>query len=266
MTHLKIALAQMRSEKGDWEGNLRQVEHYMAAAKAEGCDIVVFPEMSLSGYNDPALFPESVQPLDSEWVKQFIDLTGKYRTIASAGFIETNPAGGKPFITQVLAHNGHILGTYRKRHVVDEEADWFSPGHTTPIFRLDLPGGALPIALTICADSDNPAVFADAARDGARLVLHSSAPGLYGRRNTQAEWQDGFDWYKSHLTGRLPLYAREHNLYIAVATQTGQTVDEDFPGGSYVFGPDGEYLAASPNYDEMLLVCELNIPTHEASN
>src|SRR6476469_7877972 len=139
MTTMKIGLAQMRSEKGAWADNLARVEGYMRQAKEAGCDIVVFPEMSLSGYNDPAVYPESVQPLDSEWVRVFVRMTGQVGIVASAGFIETNPSGGKPFITQMLAQNGEIVGSYRKRHVVDEEAEWFSPGEDAPVFTLDLP-------------------------------------------------------------------------------------------------------------------------------
>ncbi len=257
--HLRIALAQMRSEKADWAGNLQRVEHYMAAAATQRCGIIIFPEMSLSGYNDPTFYPDSVQPLESGWVSQFIALTARYRIIASAGFIETNPTGGKPYITQLLAQSGRLLGSYRKRHVVGEEADWFSPGDTTSIFHLNLPGGTIPVALAICADSDNPQVFADAAHCGARLVLHSSAPGLCGRRTTPAEWQDGFDWYTQHLAHCLPNCARSYGLYIAVATQTGSTVDEDFPGGSFIFAPNGDCILASPDYNEMLLTHDLDI-------
>jgi len=93
-------------------------------------------------------------------------------------------------------------------------------------------------------------------------VFHSSAPGLYPpRRTDSASWQAGFDWYNSYLLDQLPAYAKDNMLFIAVATQTGATIDEDFPGGSFVFGPDGECLARTENYEETLLVHELDIPT-----
>jgi predicted amidohydrolase len=256
---IKIALAQMRCEKGDWSGNLERIERYMAQSRAEGCDIVAFPEMSLSGYCDPTRFPESVQPLESKWVEKFVRLTGKYGIAASAGFIEANPEG-KPFVTQVLAQDGRMIGSYRKRHIVDEEVAWFSPGDHTPTFHLRLTQGEITCALAVCADSNNPAVFADAARGGTKIVFHSSAPGLYGRRTDEASWEAGFSWYKSYLAERLPRYAREHGLYIAVATQTGATVDEDFPGGSFVFGPDGACLACTLDYAETLLIYDLELP------
>src|SRR5436309_643119 len=109
MVQLRIALAQMVCEKGDWAGNLARAAAAMAQARAAGCDLIVLPEMGLSGYCDPARFPHSVQPLDSAWVQQFVALTAQYGLAASGGWIETNPAG-KPFITQVLAQAGRVVG------------------------------------------------------------------------------------------------------------------------------------------------------------
>jgi predicted amidohydrolase len=251
----------MRSEKGDWEGNLARTDDYMRQAAAQGCHIIVLPEMSLSGYADPAKFPHAVQTLESHWIQHFIALTARYKIAASGGFIEANP-GGKPYITQVLAQNGRLVGVYRKVHVVDEEADWFSPGSDMPVFTLPVGNQKLTCALAVCADDDRPDLFSTFARKGARVVFHSSAPGLYGRRVSVADWQDGYDWYVGHLAERLPVYARDNSLYIAVATQTGATVDEDFPGGSFVIDPDGECLASTPNWDEALLIHEIS-PTDD---
>jgi predicted amidohydrolase len=253
---LRLALAQMRSEKGDWEGNLQRAEQYTKQAAAVGCHIIVLPEMSLSGYADPSKFPHAVQTLDSPWIERFVSLTTRYDIAASGGFIEANPQG-KPYITQVLAQGGRIVGVYRKVHVVDEEADWFTPGSDMPVFTLPVGDTMLTCALAVCADDDRPDLFSTFARKGARVVFHSSAPGLYGRRVSMEDWQDGYDWYKGHLTERLPVYARDNGLYIAVATQTGATVDEDFPGGSFVFGADGECLAGTNDYSETLLIHEI---------
>jgi predicted amidohydrolase len=255
---LRIALAQMRCEKGEWEGNLAQAEEYMRQAAREGCDVLVLPEMSLSGYCDPAKFPEAPQSLGSHLLARFVEMTARYGIAASGGFIETNPEG-KPFITQVLAQNGNIVGVYRKVQVVDEEADWFSPGDRTPTFSLETREGDLTCALAVCADSERPDLFRRFAEGGAKVVFHSSAPGLYGRRVTEEEWQDGYNWYTGEITEQLSQYARDNCLYIAVATQTGATVDEDFPGGSFLFGPDGGILAQTDGWDETLLLSEIDL-------
>lgn len=256
---LKIALAQIRCEKGDWTGNLRRVEELMAQASKQGCNVIVFPEMGLSGYCNPTLFPDAVQALDSPLVRQFVDLTARYPIAASGGFIEAKPEG-KPYITQLLAKGGRIVGTYRKVNVVEEEAELFSPGSDTPVFQLPLREGDITCALAVCADSDRPDIFESFTQRGARIVFHSSAPGLYTRRTDEAAWQAGFDWYKSHLAERLPVWAKSNNLAIAVATQCGATVDEDFPGGSFVFDQGGTCLASTTGYEEALLVCDLEIP------
>src|SRR3954449_11387675 len=109
MTRVKLALAQMRCEKGDWPGNLARAEARMAEAAAAGCDALVLPEMGLSGYCDPARFPDSVQPLGSPWIQKFVDMASEHGIAASGGFIEANP-NGKPFITQVLTQGGRITG------------------------------------------------------------------------------------------------------------------------------------------------------------
>lgn len=256
---LKIALAQMRCEKGDWEGNLRRTGELTAEAAALGCDVVVFPEMGLSGYCCDERYTQAARSLDAEPVRRFVDLTARYGVAASGGFIEANGAG-KPFVTQVLAQNGRVVGVYHKTHIVDEEAGLFSPGTQMPVFKLPVRGEELTCALAICADSDRPDLFARFAEQGARVVFHSSAPGLYERRTDEASWRAGYDWYKGYLGERLPGYARDNRLVIATATQCGATVDEDFPGGSFVFGVDGSCLACTEDHREALLVYELEVP------
>ncbi len=255
---LKIALAQMRCEKGDWEGNLRRTGELMAEAAAQGCEVVVFPEMGLSGYCFDEHYTQAARPLDSPSVRRFVELTARYSVAASGGFIEAN-GQDKPFVAQVLAQHGRVVGVYRKVHIVGEEAELFSPGTQMPVFKLPVQDGELTCALAICADSDRPDLFARFAEQGARVVFHSSAPGLYGRRTDEASWRAGYDWYRGYLGERLPGYARDNNLTIAIATQCGATVDEDFPGGSFVFNRDGACLACTEDYREALLVYDLDV-------
>ena len=230
----------------------------MAEAAAQGCQVAIFPEMGLSGYCFNEHYRDAARSLDSAVVERFVDLTARYSIAASGGFIEAN-GDKKPFVTQVLAQNGRIIGVYRKVHIVDEEAQLFSPGIEMPVFKLPMRDEELTCALAICADSDRPDLFARFAEQGARVVFHSSAPGLYTRRTDEASWHAGYEWYKSYLEERLPPYARDNGLTIAVATQCGATVDEDFPGGSFVFDPHGSCLACTEDYKEKLLVHELEI-------
>jgi predicted amidohydrolase len=249
---LRLALVQLRCEKGDLDGNLAAHVAHIAAAEARGADIVCFPEMSLTGYVDPARMPHAVVPLASPLVAEFVSLTRGRTLTAVAGIIEPRP-GQKPYITQLVARDGQLLGVYRKLTIVHEEAAWFSPGADLPLFQ----HRGLPFGLAVCADIDAPEVFARAAAQGARLVLHPSAPGLYGAQTTR-DWQSGYTWWRDGCHTKLGAYARDYGLYIATATQAGRTSDEDFPGGGFLFGPDGRCLAETLDWSEGVL--DVDIP------
>lgn len=252
---MRIALVQMRCEKGDTPGNLARIGNEIRTAVERGAEIAVFPEMSITGYIDPARFPEAVLDLESAPVREFVATTNGRTVTAVAGIVERNP-DGKPFITQIVASSGRLAGVYRKNTVVDEEADWFSPGEGVPVFE----HRGVAFGISICADIDNAAVFAACAEQGARFVLECAAPGLYGEQATR-NWQTGFDWWREKCADQLGGYARVHQIHIAVATQAGRTVDEDFPGGGYLFGPDGATLAATADWSEGVL--DVNVPVGE---
>ena len=248
----RLALVQLRCEKGDLAGNLAAHAAQITAAEARGIDLICFPEMSLTGYVDPVRMPHALMPLASPLVAEFVALTRGRTQTALAGIIETRP-GKTPYITQLVARDGQLLGVYRKVTIVDEEAAWFSPGADVPLFE----HGGVPFGLAICADIDNSDVFARAATQGARLVLHPSAPGLYGAQATR-DWQSGYTWWRDGCHTKLGAYARNFRLYIATATQAGRTVDEDFPGGGFLFGPDGTCLVETLDWSEGVL--DVDIP------
>lgn len=252
---MRIALVQMRCEKGDIAGNLARIREEVSAAVERGVEIVVCPEMSITGYIDPTRWPDAILGLESEPVRAFASTTTDLNVTAVAGIVERNPAG-KPFITQIVASGGRLIGAYRKITVVDDEAEWFSAGDGVSTFE----HRRVPFGIAICADIDNREVFASIARRGARLVLECAAPGLYGAQATR-DWQTGFDWWRETCADQLGTYARELRLYIAVATQAGRTVDEDFPGGGYLFGPDGATLAAAADWSEGVL--DVDVPVGE---
>ena len=185
MERLKIGLIQMRCEKGAVAENLSKTAGYLAEAVARGIDIVGLPEASLTGYADPTRYPEAVLSLDGPEVAQLLDMTRGHPTTLLAGLVESNPHG-KPFTTQVAVRDGQLLGFYRKKTIEGEDAEWFSPGETVPVFaHRDLTFG-----IAICADVSNRDVFAACARGGAQVVFELAAPGLYGQQATR-NWRSG---------------------------------------------------------------------------
>jgi predicted amidohydrolase len=255
MKTIKVGLVQMRCEKGAIDANLEAISHTLAAAAARSTDILGFPEMSITGYVDPTRYPGAVLRLDGPEIAQLFDMTRGQPTTLLAGLVEANPHG-KPFITQVAVRDGNLLGYYRKLTIEDEEAEWFSPGDTVPVFGHD----TITFGIAICADLGNREVFAECARQGARIVFELAAPGLYGEQATR-DWRSGFEWWQGECQTHLSKYARDFGIWIAVATQAGRTVDEDFPGGGYLFAPDGCRLHATPDWSPGAIYLELDLET-----
>jgi predicted amidohydrolase len=257
--NLKIGLIQMRCEKAAIAQNLAQTAHCITEAAARGVDIVAFPEMSITGYADPTRYPEAVIRLDGPEVARVMEMTRGHSCTVLAGLIEENP-DSKPFITQVIVRDGELLGFYRKKRIVDEEAEWFSPGDAAPVFTHD----GLTFGIAICADIGSHEVFEVCAQQGAQIVFELAAPGLYGEQATR-NWQSGFEWWEGECQRYLSQYTQEYGIWVAVATQAGRTIDEDFPGGGYVFAPDGRRLYATPDGSPGALYLEIDFETHRVS-
>lgn len=243
----------MRCEKAAIEDNLARMRRYIVEGKKVNADIVCFPEMNITGYINPQQYPQAVISRNNPAIKQTTQLSREYHTTIIAGFVEANPAG-RPFITQLVAQDGGVLGYYRKRTVKEEEAEWFNPGDNSALFS----HSGIKYGLAICADIDDENTFRDMAKKGAKLVIECAAPGLYGDQNTRS-WQEGYDWWKGECFVKLGKYAVDNGIHIAVATQAGRTMDEDFPGGGYLFSPQGKCLAQSPDWKEGMLIVKVPI-------
>ncbi len=255
MNSYRIGLAQMVCEKGDLTANLAAMAHLVADAEARAIDILAFPEMSLTGYINPIQQPRAVLTLSSREVNAAVMLTSGSKMTILAGLVEANPVG-KPFISQIVARDGVLQGVYRKQTIIDEETDWFTPGTALPGFWCR----NLHFGIAICADIGNRQVFETHARQQARLVFEVAAPGLYGEQATR-DWVAGFSWWENECRVKLGGLARDLGLWIAVATQAGRTIDEDFPGGGYVFAPDGSRPIATTDWRPGILYVELDTET-----
>jgi predicted amidohydrolase len=253
VTMLRISLVQMNCEKAAMDANLESISHYLADAQARNIDMVAFPEMSITGYADTERYPQAILQMDGPEVAQFLELTKGNPATVLAGIIEDNPLR-KPFITQLVARDGILLGFYRKINIKDDEELWFSPGEETPIFR----HRSAIFGMAICADIGKETVFAASSRQRAKIVFELAAPGLYGEQATR-DWQSGFNWWKGECQKYLGYYAKKYKYWIAAATQAGRTSDEDFPGGGYVFGPDGNCLYATPDGSAGAVYLELDL-------
>jgi predicted amidohydrolase len=251
---VRILLAAMLCAKGEVAANLAEHRRLLGAAAAAGCDLALFPEMSLTGSVDPAAHPGRLMPLGHPAVAGLARAAADAGVAACFGLAE-RAAGGAAHITQVVVAGGRVTGLQRKRHLGDGE-EAFTPADPAAGAAVVEHAGVR-FAIAICAEAGYDGPFDAAAAAGAGLVLFPAAPGLYGRRASAASWRDGFAWWEGSALGDARRHARRRGLWIALAGQAGSTADEDFPGLAAVVSPAGTVTARLPDWQPGTLVAEV---------
>ncbi len=244
-------LAAIRCEKGEIGANLGGHLRLLAEAAKAGCELVLFPEMSLTGSVDPVAHPERLVPLGHPAVASVARACGEHRIGACFGVAERGP-GEEPYITQVFTAGGRVAGVQRKRHLGEGE-EAFAAASRSEVFE----HAGVRFGVAICAEAGHDGPFDFAAASGASLMLFPAAPGLYGRRTSEESWRAGHRWWESSGLGDARRHARRRGLWVAMAGQAGSTADEDFPGLAALVGPDGEVMARLPDWHAGTLTVEI---------
>ncbi len=155
---MKIALCQINTTVGDFDGNIEKILAYVKKAKEEGCELALFPELTLTGYPPRDLldrfsfFEQSQKALEK--VAQ-----GAQGIVAVIGTVIENKGSGNPlFNAAVAVKDGQVLYTYKKallpNYDVFDEARYFAPApEPMPLFQYQ----GLKIGITICEDIWNAA-------------------------------------------------------------------------------------------------------------
>jgi predicted amidohydrolase len=237
---MRALLAAINCPKGAVDANLDT--HLRLLDTAARGDLVLFPEMSLTGYLDPNIAANSLLRLDHPAVLKLVAATGNAGACACFGIAERGP-GGLPYITQVVAADGELLGVQRKRYLGEGE-EAFTAANGDAVFEYR----GIRFGIAICAEAGHDAPFDAAAANGATLVLFPAAPGLYGRCTDEESWRRGFAWWEGCSLGDSSRHAKRLGLWIAQAGQAGVTQDEDFPGLAALTGPDGVVTGRLPDW------------------
>lgn len=250
---MKLALAQMTSEKAAIGDNVRRMVSFLDRAEDLSADIICFPEMNITGYVAPRKFPDAVIGWDDTRLDPlYVWSEGSPASIV-AGIVERN-SDGAPFVSQSVIRNGKVVGSYRKINIVADEAMMFSPGSEVLVSE----HGGVKFGVLVCADQDCEDLFALCARKGARLVLLPSAPGLFGAQ-ARRNWRSGYEWWRGECKRGIGSYARRLGTWTASTSQAGRTIDEDFPGGGYIFDDHGRMVAETEDWSEGMIVEEVRL-------
>jgi NAD+ synthase (glutamine-hydrolysing) len=263
---LRIALAQVNATVGDLDGNAELIVEWTRRAAARGARVVVFPEMMLTGYpvEDLALrasFVEaSVAALHAVAARLAAEGFGGIAVVT--GYLDrrtdlaprTGLPAGAPLDAAALLHGGRVVLTSAKHHLPNygtfDEFRYFVPGNTLQVFRLATESGeSVEIAIAICEDLwQDGGPVAVCRRAGARLLLVPNA----------SPYERGKDDVRLDLVVRR---AREANAALAYANMVGGQDELIFDGDSILVAADGALLARGPQFEEALVVADLDLPT-----
>ena len=250
MDNFRIALAQVNTTVGDLRGNTELVMSWIGRASAQGADLVAFPEMTVTGYppEDLVLYASFVaenKRLLRSLARDVKDIT------AIVGFVDE--VDGQLFNAAALIANGDVQGVYHKIHLpnygVFDEQRYFVSGAVCPVANL----GRCVIGLNICEDIWKTIGPSEAqCTAGAELIINiNGSPFEIEKRDTRQ--------------GLVTSAARRNRAFVAYVNQVGGQDELVFDGGSMVAGPDGNLLASSPQFEEDLLVIDLDIEQVRAS-
>jgi predicted amidohydrolase len=238
MTALVFAAAQCSVRAGDMPENIRRHLVFMDMAHRHGVRFLLFPELSLTGY-EPALADAFARKAGSPALAALLaPLRARARdtgmTVA-VGLPLRPESGGKPLVAACILHADGALTVHTKQHLHGGEERYFGAGAGGGPLAI----GALPVALSICADFGVPGHAADAARAGARLYAASVLVG-----------EGGYATDTAILAG----HARTHRMAVLMANHGGATGGWSAAGRSAFWNDDGALVAAVPGPGDHLLV------------
>ena len=235
---LRVALAQINPTVGDLAGNAGLIADSVKSAQAQGANLIVFPEMIVTGYpvEDLALRP-SFQAASIRAVQEIAaSITGDI--VAVVGYLDQGPKNAVAVI-----HDGKIKAVYVKRHLpnygVFDEFRNFVPGDQSLVVRIH----GVDVAVAICEDIWH-SLDSIAARSPGLLVVPNGSP---------------FERNKDDV--RLALVqkrAKEIAAPVAYVNMTGGQDDLVFDGDTIVVSKDGAVLARTPQFDDQLIVVDID--------
>ncbi len=247
---MRIALAQINPTVGAIDANATRVTEWIGRARSEGADLVVFPELCVPGY-----------PAEDLYLKRhFVEANraaveriaaGVEGIVALVGFAEPASGGGDTrhaHNSLAVLENGAVSAIYRKNrlpnYAVFDEQRYFIPGEEPLTVKV----AGTRVGLTVCEDCwvEGPPASEEVAT-GAKLIANPSGSPYHRGKGRERE----------RLFADI---ARGYGAGFAFCNLVGGQDELVFDGQSFVLGPDGAMIARAAQFEEELLVCELDPP------
>ncbi|MGQ9508733.1 MAG: NAD+ synthase [Thermodesulfobacteriota bacterium] len=244
MRTLRIGLCQINTIVGDIEGNKKKIIDYIQKGKRMGADLLIFPEMAVTGYppEDLLLMPKFIED-NLKAIQKIAKATNNITAIV--GFVHKD---GDIFNSAALLHHGKLIDVYSKMYLpnygVFDEFRYFHPGKENFIFILR----SIPIGISICEDLWYPGdpIRTQALYGGAELIVNiSSSPYQVGKTATREKL--------------ISTRASDNLAIVAYCNLVGGQDELIFDGGSLIFDQRGELIARGKQFKEDLILTDLDL-------
>jgi NAD+ synthase (glutamine-hydrolysing) len=240
---MRLALAQIDPTVGDLDGNRALILDRLEVAKDAGADLVVFPELAVTGYppEDLLLRPGFVRAAERS-------LAEIARAAHGVTLLVGTPCLDRDLYNAcAVCSGGEIKALVKKRFLpnygVFDEMRYFAPSQELYLFEL----GESLVGVTICEDMWQPGAPAtDLALAGAELLVNVSASPFHVGKDRERE-----EMFRTR--------ARDNNAYVAFCNTVGGQDELIFDGHSAVIDDEGEVLARAPGFEEALLVVDVDL-------
>ncbi len=244
MGSLRIALAQINPSVGDLEGNVRKIVRNIETARGMDADLMVFPELAVTGYppEDLLMKPEFIR--DNLRAIEEIGKASVGITVV-VGFVD---ARNDIYNAAAILHEGKVTEVYHKVYLpnygVFDEERYFRPGEECLVLELN----GVKIGITICEDMWYPGGpgMAEALAGDAEVIVNISASPYHAGK---------IDWREKMLATR----ASDNAVAIAYVNLVGGQDELVFDGGSAIFDQRGEVVARASQFEEDLVALDLDV-------
>ena len=250
MPSIRISIAQINTSVGNIEANESKIIQYIKQASNQGSDIVIFPELAITGYPPEDLLhkPHFVEKnmISARKIAQSTE-----NICAVYGFVESD---NKLYNSAAVSHDGELISTSRKtllpNYGVFDEKRHFSTGENPDIYAI----AGLNIGINICED-----IWFDSGPTktqselGAELILNINASPYHQNKN--------LDRVKM-----LSEKAKNNDVYIVYANMVGGQDELVFDGGSIITNCRGRIIHELGQFQEKIATYDLNIPSKHQTN
>lgn len=233
MAEFRIAAAQVPSLPGDLSQNVRTHFAAIEAAAARSVSVLIFPELSLTGYEPERAATDAISA-DDPRLAPLSDLARRHTMHIVAG-VPLVTGAPKPNLGVILFGPDGSRRTYAKMHLGGGEVPHYTPGHVPVVF----PSQGQIIGMSICADSSAPSHPQSYVTLGATIY----AAGVFLND----------EWYATDAP-RLAAYAPRHRMLVVMANHAASVGTYPSVGRSAIWAPNGELLAQVPGVEDALVI------------